>query len=161
MGRAIVREPQVFLMDEPLSNLDASLRFQMRAEIANLQQRIGVTTIYVTHDQVEAMTIGNRVAVMRHGQLLQLDDPQEVYDRPADLFVARFIGSPPMNLIEGTLAGRRLRRLDRRARRAARRRRNGGTRGTRCVRRSAGVVGLRPSGSRTLPSPATFPPNGG
>jgi multiple sugar transport system ATP-binding protein len=104
MGRAIVREPQVFLMDEPLSNLDASLRFQMRAEIANLQQRIGVTTIYVTHDQVEAMTIGNRVAVMRHGQLLQLGDPQEVYDRPADLFVARFIGSPPMNLIEGTLS---------------------------------------------------------
>ena len=104
MGRAIVREPQVFLMDEPLSNLDASLRFQMRAEIANLQQRIGVTTIYVTHDQVEAMTIGNRVAVMRHGQLLQLGDPQEVYDRPADLFVARFIGSPPMNMIEGTLS---------------------------------------------------------
>jgi multiple sugar transport system ATP-binding protein len=104
MGRAIVREPQVFLMDEPLSNLDASLRFQMRAEIANLQQRIGVTTIYVTHDQVEAMTIGNRVAVMRHGQLLQLGDPQEVYDSPADLFVARFIGSPPMNLIEGTLS---------------------------------------------------------
>jgi multiple sugar transport system ATP-binding protein len=103
MGRAIVRQPQVFLMDEPLSNLDASLRFQMRAEIANLQQRIGVTTIYVTHDQVEAMTIGNRVAVMRRGQLLQLGGPQEVYDRPAALFVARFIGSPPMNLIEGTL----------------------------------------------------------
>jgi multiple sugar transport system ATP-binding protein len=103
MGRAIVRQPQVFLMDEPLSNLDASLRFQMRAEIANLQQRIGVTTIYVTHDQVEAMTIGNRVAVMRRGQLLQFGDPQDIYDRPGDLFVARFIGSPPMNLIEGTL----------------------------------------------------------
>jgi multiple sugar transport system ATP-binding protein len=103
MGRAIVRQPQVFLMDEPLSNLDASLRFQMRAEVASLQQRVGVTTIYVTHDQVEAMTIGNRVAVMRRGELVQLGDPQEIYDRPADLFVARFIGSPPMNLIEGTL----------------------------------------------------------
>jgi multiple sugar transport system ATP-binding protein len=103
MGRAIVRQPQAFLMDEPLSNLDASLRFQMRAEIANLQQRVGVTTIYVTHDQVEAMTIGNRVAVMRRGELLQLGKPQEIYDRPAELFVARFIGSPPMNLIEGEL----------------------------------------------------------
>jgi multiple sugar transport system ATP-binding protein len=104
MGRAIVRQPQVFLMDEPLSNLDASLRFQMRAEVASLQQRVGVTTIYVTHDQVEAMTIGNRVAVMRRGKLVQLGAPQEIYDRPADLFIARFIGSPPMNLIEGTLA---------------------------------------------------------
>jgi multiple sugar transport system ATP-binding protein len=103
MGRAIVRQPQVFLMDEPLSNLDASLRFQMRAEIANLQQRVGVTTIYVTHDQVEAMTIGNRVAVMRRGELLQFGNPQEIYDRPVDLFVARFIGSPPMNLVEGEL----------------------------------------------------------
>ena len=103
MGRAIVRQPQVFLMDEPLSNLDASLRFQMRAEVASLQQRVGVTTIYVTHDQVEAMTIGNRVAVMRRGKLVQLGDPQEIYDRPADLFIARFIGSPPMNLIEGKL----------------------------------------------------------
>jgi multiple sugar transport system ATP-binding protein len=103
MGRAIVRQPHVFLMDEPLSNLDASLRFQMRAEIANLQQRVGVTTIYVTHDQVEAMTIGNRVAVLRRGELLQLGNPQEIYDRPAGLFVARFIGSPPMNLIEGEL----------------------------------------------------------
>jgi multiple sugar transport system ATP-binding protein len=103
MGRAIVRQPQVFLMDEPLSNLDASLRFQMRAEIANLQHRVGVTTIYVTHDQVEAMTIGNRVAVMRRGELLQFGEPQEIYDRPAELFVARFIGSPPMNLIEAEL----------------------------------------------------------
>jgi multiple sugar transport system ATP-binding protein len=103
MGRAIVRQPQVFLMDEPLSNLDASLRFQMRAEIANLQQRVGVTTIYVTHDQVEAMTIGNRVAVMRRGELLQFGEPQVIYDRPRDLFVARFVGSPPMNLIEGEL----------------------------------------------------------
>jgi multiple sugar transport system ATP-binding protein len=103
MGRAIVRQPQVFLMDEPLSNLDASLRFQMRAEIANLQQQVGVATIYVTHDQIEAMTIGNRVAVMRRGELLQFGDPQEIYDRPVDLFVARFIGSPPMNLVEGEL----------------------------------------------------------
>jgi multiple sugar transport system ATP-binding protein len=103
MGRAIVRQPQAFLMDEPLSNLDASLRFQMRVEIANLQQRVGVTTLYVTHDQVEAMTIGNRVAVMRRGELLQFGHPQEIYDRPRDLFVARFVGSPPMNLIEGEL----------------------------------------------------------
>jgi multiple sugar transport system ATP-binding protein len=100
MGRAIVRQPQVFLMDEPLSNLDASLRFQMRAEIANLQSSLGVTTIYVTHDQVEAMTIGNRVAVMRRGHLLQLASPQTIYDHPVDLFVARFIGSPPMNFVE-------------------------------------------------------------
>jgi multiple sugar transport system ATP-binding protein len=104
MGRAIVRQPQVFLMDEPLSNLDASLRFQMRAEVASLQQRVGVTTIYVTHDQVEAMTIGNRVAVMRRGEIVQIGDPQEIYDRPANLFIARFIGSPPMNLIEGKLS---------------------------------------------------------
>jgi multiple sugar transport system ATP-binding protein len=106
MGRAIVREPQAFLMDEPLSNLDAKLRVQMRAEISTLQKAIGVTTIYVTHDQVEAMTIGDRVALMRRGELLQLDEPQEVYDRPANLFVAGFIGSPPMNLIEAELSRR-------------------------------------------------------
>jgi multiple sugar transport system ATP-binding protein len=103
MGRAIVRQPQAFLMDEPLSNLDASLRFQMRAEIANLQAALEVTTLYVTHDQVEAMTIGNRVAVMRRGRLLQFADPQKIYDEPVELFVARFIGSPPMNLLESTL----------------------------------------------------------
>jgi multiple sugar transport system ATP-binding protein len=103
MGRAIVRQPQAFLMDEPLSNLDASLRFQMRAEIANLQAQLGVTTIYVTHDQVEAMTIGRRVAVIRRGRLLQVDDPQLIYDHPVELFVARFIGSPPMNLFESRL----------------------------------------------------------
>jgi multiple sugar transport system ATP-binding protein len=103
MGRAIVRQPQAFLMDEPLSNLDASLRFQMRAEIASLQAQVGVTTIYVTHDQVEAMTIGRRVAVLRRGRLLQFDDPQSIYDHPVDLFVARFIGSPPMNLVESQL----------------------------------------------------------
>jgi multiple sugar transport system ATP-binding protein len=100
MGRAIVREPQAFLMDEPLSNLDAKLRVQMRAEISTLQKEIGVTTIYVTHDQVEAMTIGDRVALLRRGELLQFAEPQELYDRPANLFVAGFIGSPPMNLIE-------------------------------------------------------------
>jgi multiple sugar transport system ATP-binding protein len=100
MGRAIVREPQAFLMDEPLSNLDAKLRVQMRAEISALQKEIGVTTIYVTHDQVEAMTIGDRVALLRRGELLQFAEPQELYDRPANLFVAGFIGSPPMNLIE-------------------------------------------------------------
>jgi multiple sugar transport system ATP-binding protein len=103
MGRAIVRQPQAFLMDEPLSNLDAGLRFQMRAEIANLQAALEVTTLYVTHDQVEAMTIGNRVAVMRRGRLLQFADPQAIYDEPVELFVARFIGSPPMNLLESTL----------------------------------------------------------
>jgi multiple sugar transport system ATP-binding protein len=103
MGRAIVRQPQAFLMDEPLSNLDASLRFQMRAEIAKLQAALEVTTLYVTHDQVEAMTIGNRVAVMRRGRLLQFAEPQTIYDEPVELFVARFIGSPPMNLLESTL----------------------------------------------------------
>jgi multiple sugar transport system ATP-binding protein len=100
MGRAIVREPQVFLMDEPLSNLDAKLRVQMRAEIASLQKELKATTIYVTHDQVEAMTMGDRVAVMRGGLLQQLDAPQRLYDSPANLFVATFIGSPAMNLLE-------------------------------------------------------------
>jgi multiple sugar transport system ATP-binding protein len=104
MGRAIVREPQAFLMDEPLSNLDAKLRVQMRAEISTLQKEIGVTTIYVTHDQVEAMTIGDRVAVMRRGEVLQYAEPQEIYDRPGNMFVAGFIGSPPMNLIEAELS---------------------------------------------------------
>ena len=104
MGRAIVREPQVFLMDEPLSNLDAKMRVQTRAEIARIQQRLGVTTIYVTHDQVEAMTMGTRVAVMRKGILQQVDTPQFIYDNPANLFVAGFIGSPPMNLAEATLS---------------------------------------------------------
>ena len=100
MGRAIVRHPQVFLMDEPLSNLDAKLRVQMRADIAKLQHDLGTTTIYVTHDQVEAMTMGDRVAVMRNGVLLQVATPQELYDSPANLYVAGFIGTPPMNLLE-------------------------------------------------------------
>jgi len=104
MGRAIVRQPQAFLMDEPLSNLDAKLRVQMRAEIARIQRDLGVTTIYVTHDQTEAMTLGDRVAVMKRGVLQQIAPPQELYDRPANLFVAGFIGSPAMNLLKGTLA---------------------------------------------------------
>jgi multiple sugar transport system ATP-binding protein len=103
MGRAIVREPQAFLMDEPLSNLDAKLRVQMRAEISGLQRDLGVTTIYVTHDQVEAMTMGTRIAVMRKGVLQQEGPPQEVYDRPANLFVATFMGSPGMNLFRARL----------------------------------------------------------
>jgi multiple sugar transport system ATP-binding protein len=103
MGRAIVREPEAFLMDEPLSNLDAKLRVQMRAEIHQLQQRLDVTTIYVTHDQVEAMTMGDRVAVMNRGRLQQVDTPQVLYDRPKNEFVAGFIGSPAINLVEARL----------------------------------------------------------
>ncbi len=103
MGRAIVRQPAAFLMDEPLSNLDAKLRVQMRAEIASLQRELGVTTVYVTHDQVEAMTMGDRVAVLKDGFLQQVDTPQSLYDRPENVFVAAFIGSPSMNLFEGTL----------------------------------------------------------
>jgi multiple sugar transport system ATP-binding protein len=104
MGRAIVREPSVFLMDEPLSNLDAKLRVQMRAEVARVQKRIGVATLYVTHDQTEAMTLGHRVAVMRAGVLQQCDAPQTLYDRPTNLFVAGFIGSPSMNLIQARVS---------------------------------------------------------
>jgi multiple sugar transport system ATP-binding protein len=106
MGRAIVRKPQVFLMDEPLSNLDAKLRVQMRADIAQLQHDLETTTIYVTHDQVEAMTMGDRVAVMRKGELQQVAPPQELYDRPVNLFVGGFIGSPAMNLLEARLERR-------------------------------------------------------
>ena len=103
MGRAIVREPAVFLMDEPLSNLDAKLRVQMRADIKRIQAELGVTTIYVTHDQVEAMTMGHRVAVMRKGELQQVAPPQELYDRPVNLFVGGFIGSPAMNMLEARI----------------------------------------------------------
>jgi multiple sugar transport system ATP-binding protein len=103
MGRAIVREPTVFLMDEPLSNLDAKLRVQMRAEVHRIQRQLGVATIYVTHDQVEAMTMGDRIAVMRDGELLQADHPQTVYEHPVNIFVAAFIGSPSMNLYDATL----------------------------------------------------------
>jgi multiple sugar transport system ATP-binding protein len=105
MGRAIVRHPQAFLMDEPLSNLDAKLRVQMRAELVKLHRRLGVTTLYVTHDQTEAMTLGQRVAVMRRGVVQQVDPPQRLYHRPVNTFVASFIGSPPMNFAEGQLAG--------------------------------------------------------
>jgi multiple sugar transport system ATP-binding protein len=105
MGRAIVREPKAFLMDEPLSNLDAKLRVGMRASLSQLHSRLGVTTVYVTHDQVEAMTLGQRVAVMRDGRILQVDVPQRLYEEPRDLFVAAFIGSPAMNLVEATIDG--------------------------------------------------------
>ncbi|HVN62317.1 MAG TPA: sn-glycerol-3-phosphate ABC transporter ATP-binding protein UgpC [Gaiellaceae bacterium] len=105
MGRALVREPAVFLMDEPLSNLDASLRVQMRSEVLRVQRRLGVATLYVTHDQTEAMTMGDRVAVLRGGALQQLAPPQELYEQPVNLFVASFIGSPAMNLYEATISG--------------------------------------------------------
>ena len=124
MGRAIVRQPQVFLMDEPLSNLDAKLRVQMRADIA---QAAGASSasrrVYVTHDQVEAMTMGDRVAVMSRGRLQQVDAPQRLYDRPENLFVAGFIGTPPMNLLEATTIGQRRRVHRSRRQRAADRRR--------------------------------------
>jgi multiple sugar transport system ATP-binding protein len=106
MGRAIVREPKSYLMDEPLSNLDAKLRVHMRAEIASLQDKLGVTTIYVTHDQVEAMTMGDRVAVMRKGEIQQVAPPQELYEKPVNLFVGGFIGSPAMNMAEATIEQR-------------------------------------------------------
>ena len=106
LGRAMVRSPRLFLMDEPLSNLDAKLRVQMRREIVELQRALGTTTIYVTHDQTEAMTMGSRIAIMKDGVLQQADTPRQVYDRPANLFVARFIGSPPMNVWEGERQGR-------------------------------------------------------
>jgi multiple sugar transport system ATP-binding protein len=109
MGRAMVREPHAFLMDEPLSNLDAKLRVQMRAELARLHERLGTTTVFVTHDQVEAMTLGERVAVLRDGVLQQVDVPQNLYEHPANLFVAAFIGSPPMNLVEASIEGGRVR----------------------------------------------------
>jgi multiple sugar transport system ATP-binding protein len=104
MGRAVIREPQAFLMDEPLSNLDAKLRVQMRAEIKKLQSELGVTTVYVTHDQVEAMTMGDRVSVMRKGMLQQVAPPEELYQRPQNMFVAGFIGSPAMNMLEATVS---------------------------------------------------------
>jgi multiple sugar transport system ATP-binding protein len=104
IGRALVRRPKAFLMDEPLSNLDAKLRVQMRAELLSLHQRIGITTIYVTHDQTEAMTLGDRVVVMKHGVVQQVDAPERLYRKPANMFVAGFIGSPAMNFVEGTLS---------------------------------------------------------
>ena len=109
VGRAIVRQPAVFLFDEPLSNLDAKLRVQMRAEITRLQHDLGTTSVYVTHDQVEAMTMGHRIAVMRAGKLQQVGTPLEVYEHPANVFVAQFIGTPPMNLVQATVEGSMLR----------------------------------------------------
>src|SRR6185437_14502089 len=103
MGRAIAREPQAFLLDEPLSNLDAKLRVGMRASLSQLHRRLGVTTVYVTHDQVEAMTLGERVAVMRKGRIVQVDTPHRLYLEPRDVFVAGFIGSPAMNLVEARI----------------------------------------------------------
>jgi multiple sugar transport system ATP-binding protein len=108
MGRAIVRDPKAYLMDEPLSNLDAKLRIQMRAELTRIQRRLNTTTVYVTHDQIEAMTLGDRVAVMRDGILQQVDTPQTLFNYPANLFVAAFIGSPSMNLVEAQLDGDRV-----------------------------------------------------
>jgi multiple sugar transport system ATP-binding protein len=105
MGRAIVRQPQAFLMDEPLSNLDAKLRVSMRASLAQLHTQLGTTTVYVTHDQVEAMTLGQRVAVLRDGRILQVDAPQRLYEQPRNIFVAGFIGSPAMNLVDATIDG--------------------------------------------------------
>jgi multiple sugar transport system ATP-binding protein len=108
LGRAIVREPRVFLMDEPLSNLDAALRMEMRAEIIKLQERLGVTTFYVTHDQVEALSMGDRIVVMRDGRIQQVGSPTDLYEQPNNTYVASFIGSPPMNLLEGRLEGDRI-----------------------------------------------------
>ena len=105
MGRAIVRDPKAFLMDEPLSNLDAKLRVQMRTEVSRIQQRLGTTMVYVTHDQTEAMTLGDRVAVMRAGVIQQVDSPKVLYEDPVNLFVAGFIGSPAMNFLPGELEG--------------------------------------------------------
>ena len=105
MGRAMVREPKIFLFDEPLSNLDAKLRTEMRAEIKKLHQRVGTTTVYVTHDQIEAMTLATKIVVMRGGEVQQIGTPEDVYDRPANLFVARFIGAPAMNCLKGVLRG--------------------------------------------------------
>ena len=117
MGRAIVRDPKAFLMDEPLSNLDAKLRVQMRTEVSRIQRRLGTTMVYVTHDQTEAMTLGDRVAVMRAGILQQVDTPANLYEDPINLFVAGFIGSPSMNFLPGPHRGRR--RQDAVRRRAA------------------------------------------
>lgn len=112
LARAIVRRPSVFLMDEPLSNLDAKLRGHMRAELKHMQQTLGITTIYVTHDQVEAMTLAHRVAILERGVLQQLDTPSRIYNDPANLFVAQFIGSPPMNVVTGSLEGKTFRKND-------------------------------------------------
>ena len=147
MGRAIVRQPQAFLMDEPLSNLDAKLRVEMRAEIARLQRDLSVTTVYVTHDQTEAMTMGDRVAVMRNGLLQQVDAPQVLYERPRNLFVAEFIGSPAMNVVMADLARAdgdvwvQLRRAAPPTRPVAR---SSGARRCRASRAARSILGIRP-----------------
>ena len=142
MGRAIIRHPRAFLMDEPLSNLDAKLRVEMRAEIARLQRELAVTTVYVTHDQTEAMTMGTRVAVLRDGRLQQVDTPQRLYDEPVNLFVATFIGSPAMNLLAATVEPRgrrgRLGAAGRQPPSGARRRRAGRASRAALARRAAG-----------------------
>ena len=148
MGRAIVRQPAVFLMDEPLSNLDAKLRVQMRAEIAALQRDLAVTTVYVTHDQVEAMTMGDRVRVLKDGYLQQVDTPQNLYDRPVNVFVAAFIGSPSMNLYEAelTVDGDGGSARDRQRRRIASAPEVARPRGRRCATTTASgsILGIRP-----------------
>jgi multiple sugar transport system ATP-binding protein len=152
MGRAIVRQPQCFLMDEPLSNLDAKLRVQTRTQIAALQRRLGVTTVYVTHDQVEAMTMGDRVALLKDGLLQQVDTPRHLYDRPANTFVAGFIGSPAMNLVdvvltdEGARLGEHTIAIPRAARAEL------AERGARTA-----TLGFRPESIETVPSGEGFP----
>jgi multiple sugar transport system ATP-binding protein len=150
MGRAIVREPAAFLMDEPLSNLDAKLRVDMRAELARLHERLGITTIYVTHDQIEAMTLGTRVAVMRSGTIQQVDTPQTLYRAPANLFVAAFIGSPSMNLVEADIDGDALEFAGFRIPLAP---------GRRPIGRSSGrvIVGIRPQDIREANSDGDLP----
>ena len=139
MGRVIVRTPNAFLMDEPLSNLDAKLRVQMRTEVSRLQKRLGTTTVYVTHDQVEAMTLGDRVAVMRGGEIQQVDRPEVLYETPINLFVAGFIGSPAMNFLPAKVSGRRPADAARRPAPARRSRRAGLGSGERDV-----IIGIRP-----------------
>jgi len=150
MGRAIVRSPQVFCMDEPLSNLDAKLRVTTRTQIASLQRRLGVTTVYVTHDQVEAMTMGDRVAVLKDGLLQQVDKPLALYDDPVNLFVAGFIGSPAMNLLEGELTERGVQVLGRHMEIAVgpetRRRHSGGV-----------TLGIRPEDFEVVPAGEGIP----
>jgi multiple sugar transport system ATP-binding protein len=144
LARAIVREPSVFLMDEPLSNLDAKLRTSMRGEIKRLQKRLGTTTLYVTHDQAEAMTMADLVAVMRDGELLQLAPPDEIYDRPANRFVAAFVGNPPMNVLEGAVAGNAFVLGDQRIE-------LGPELGAACAAAQATALGIRPEDIEIVP----------
>src|SRR5256885_260515 len=149
MGRAIIREPKAFLMDEPLSNLDAKLRVGMRASLAQLHARLGVTTVYVTHDQTEAMTLGQRVAVINEGRVLQCDVPQRLYDRPDNVFVAAFIGTPAMNLVEATIDGDEIVFGDFRLRLAQHRRPQGAP--------PKGIPGIRPEAFEEAGGPGSTP----